>query len=391
MTTAKRKQAAGRGETPPPFFGKEVRTLVVKIGTALLSNQQGFDGAVMEGMVKELADLKNKHGINILIVTSGAVGCGMRILNMQQRPRTLPLKQATAAIGQSRLMHYYETLFEAYGDGIKVGQVLLSARELDERRSYLNIRNTVKALFDLGCVVPIINENDSVATDELSFGDNDTLAARIAVKIDADLCIILSDVDGLFDKNPARHANAKLIRHVPSITPEIEALAGGAAGEHSIGGMKTKLDAARIACAAGVPLVIANGRRKEVIHSVLENAGPMTTFGKPHHSMPQRKRWIAFGRTARGQLVIDDGACKALLTQGRSLLAAGVKAVNGVFDMGDSVQIIDGTGRAIARGLVNYSSEDIARIKGKKSAEIKGILGRQDFDELVHRDNLALL
>ncbi len=391
MPTGKHRESKTKDEPLHPYREGDIRTLVVKIGTALLSNAQGFEGAVMEGMVRELADLKNEHGLNILIVSSGAVGCGMRLLGMKSRPKALPLKQAAAAVGQSRLMHYYETLFDTYGNGLRVAQVLLSARELDNRTSYLNFRNTVKAIFDLGGVIPIVNENDTVTTDELRFGDNDTLAARIAAKIDADLCIILSDVDGLFDKNPSRHTNATLIPHVDSVTPEIEALAGGAAGEHSVGGMLTKLEAARITCAAGVPLVIANGRKPGVIHSVLAGEGQMTSFGTPHRGMSMRKRWIAFGRTSRGQLQIDDGACRALLSQGRSLLAAGITAVSGSFEMGDSVQIMNAEGRALARGLVNYSSTDVAKIMGRKSREIHEILGHQDFDEVVHRDNLVLL
>jgi len=369
----------------------DIHTLVVKIGTSLLGNEQGFDGQVMEGMVRELAGLKKDHGMDILVVSSGAIGCGMRILGLKQRPKVLPMKQATAAVGQARLMHYYETLFDTYGNGLKVAQVLLSARDLDNRETYLNIRNTVKALFDLGSVIPIVNENDSVATEELKFGDNDTLAARIAAKIDADLCIILSDVDGLYDRNPTRNPNASLVRHVPEVTPEIEALAGGAAGETSVGGMLTKLSAARIACAAGLPLVITNGRRPHVIHSVLNGEGPMTTFGASGSQMSQRKRWIAFGRTTRGSVTIDDGARKALRSQGRSLLPAGVTAVTGTFAMGDSVQVLDLTGAAVARGLVNYSSVDLERIKGCRCAEIRTILGRKDFDEVIHRDNLVLL
>jgi glutamate 5-kinase len=370
------------------------KTLVIKIGTSLLTGERGFDGRVLENVVKELAQLKRERDVNILIVSSGAVGCGMGVLGLKAKPLLLPVKQATAAVGQSRLMHYYEVLFETYGDGLKVAQVLLTAADLDNRYSYLNIRNTIRALFDFKTVVPIVNENDSTATDELHglrFGDNDTLAARVAAKIGADLLILLSDVDGLFDKNPVKHPDAKLLERVETVTDEIEAVAGGAGSVAATGGMKTKLQAARIAHSAGLPMVIANGRRPNVIRDVLAGTAPMTLFDAGNGGMSQRKRWIAFGRSTRGVIQIDDGARDALLNKGRSLLAAGVTNVVGSFEIGASVRIDDPLGHSIACGLVNYSSEDLKRIKGRKSREIESILGRKDFDEVIHRDNLVLL
>ncbi|MBI5091148.1 MAG: glutamate 5-kinase [Candidatus Hydrogenedentes bacterium] len=369
----------------------DVHTLVVKVGTSLLTGPKGFDGRVMESVVKEIATLKKTREINVLIVSSGAVGCGMTLLGLTQRPKSIPLKQATAAVGQSRLMHFYETLFQTHGQGLQSAQVLLTTPDLDDRQRYLNIRNTVKTLFELKTVVPILNENDSVSTAELRFGDNDTLAAKVAAKIDADLLIILSDVDGLYDKNPARHKNAKLVEVVDHVTDEIEALAEGAAGESSVGGMHTKLSAAKIAGAAGLPMVITNGRRSNVIHDVLAGTARCTRFGANHSGISQRKRWIAFGRHVRGVLDVDDGARSALLTKGRSLLPAGVTAVSGSFEVGDSVRVRDTSGHEIACGLVNYSSGDIARIKGLKSAQIKAILGHKDFDEVIHRDNLVII
>jgi glutamate 5-kinase len=356
-----------------------------------MTGPTGFDGTVLESVVKEVAVLKHERGLHILIVSSGAIGCGMSKLGIKQRPRLLPLKQATAAVGQSILMHYYEVLFRAYSNGLQPAQVLLSATDLDDRRRYLNVRNTIKALFDLKTVVPIVNENDSVATEELQFGDNDTLAARVAAKIAADMLIILSDVDGLYDKNPARVPGGKLILQVDAITREIEALADGASSETSTGGMITKIEAAKIAGAAGVRTVITNGRRVHCVQTALDGGGPATVFAPSSGALSQRKRWIAFGRASRGALEIDDGAVKALVDQGRSLLAAGIRSVSGKFDMGASVKITDSSGRVIACGLVNYSSEDLNRIKGCKSGDIKGILGRKDYDEVVHRDNMALL
>ena len=376
----------------------DITTLVVKIGTSLLTDANGFEagphvfgGRVLESVVKELAALKSERNLNVLIVSSGAIGCGMDLLGLRERPRLLPIKQATAAVGQSRLMHWYEALFQKYGNGLRPAQVLLSAGDLDDRQRYLNVRNTIKALFDFRTVVPVVNENDSVATEELKFGDNDTLAARVAAKIDADLLVILSDVDGLYDKNPARFKGARLVEHVETVTDEIEALADGASSETSIGGMTTKVAAARIACAAAVRTVIANGHRPYVLHDVLDGKGPSTTFGASKEGLSQRKRWIAFGRAARGTLQIDDGATNALRHKGKSLLAAGITRVVGQFDMGAAVRVADGAGRVIACGLVNYSSADIAKIRGCRSAEIRGILGRKDFDEVIHRNNLVLL
>ena len=255
-----------------------VKTLVVKIGTTLLTNKQGFDGRILEQLVKELASLKRERFINILIVSSGAIGCGMSALGMTERPKVLPLKQATAAIGQARLMHYYETLFRTYGEGLATAQVLLTAGELDNRATYLNIRNTIHALFEMKHIIPVINENASVATEELKFGDNDTLAARVAAGIGAGLLVLLSDIDGLYDKNPSRYPDACLIPRVEQVTPDIEALAEDSSAETSTGGMKTKLRAARIACSSGVPIVIADGRRPDIIHQILQGSAPMTWF-----------------------------------------------------------------------------------------------------------------
>ena len=364
---------------------------MVKIGTSLLTGEEGFDGRVIEQVVQELAALKRERALNIVMVSSGALGCGMNILGLTERPKPLPLKQATAAVGQSRLMHYYEVMFQQYGNGIHTAQVLLSADDLDDRKRYLNIRNTLQTLFELGNVIPIINENDSVAPDELRIGDNDTLAARVASKIDADLLIILSDVDGLYDKNPARHTDATLIKRVDAITEDLEALADDTITETTIGGMKTKLDAARIACAAGVRTIITNGRHPNIIGNVLNGSAPSTTFAPAQDALSHRKRWIAFGRTTRGSIQIDAGAVRAVLEQGKSLLAAGITDVTGAFELGAAVSIKDNESREVACGLVNYSSHEIDKIKGCKSQEIESLLGRKDYDEVIHRDNMVIL
>ena len=368
----------------------KIQTLVVKVGTTLLSGKNGFDGRLLEDLIKDLAAIKRERGINILIVSSGAIGCGMDRLGIRERPKLLRLKQATAAVGQARLMHYYETLFQTYGEGLQTAQVLLSAADLDDRERYLNIRNTLQALFDLRQVIPVVNENDSVATEELKFGDNDTLAARVAAKLGADVLVILSDVDGLYDKDPAKHKDAELVRRVDEITASIEGLAGGASAETSVGGMKTKLAAARIATASGVRAIIANGHRPRVVSRVLADEIPSTTFPGAVEALSHRKRWIAFGRAPRGTLLIDDGARKALVENGKSLLAAGIVAVRGHFEVGAAVRVADSSGTEVACGLVNYSSHSIERIKGCKSTEIQDILGRKDFDEVIHRNNLVV-
>ncbi len=367
------------------------KTIVVKIGTSLVTGSTGFDGRVLEEIVKELCRLKRERSLNLLVVSSGAVGCGMAALGMKERPKRLPLKQATAAVGQANLMHYYETLFRTYGEGLRSAQVLLSASDLDNRGSYLNIRNTLHTLFALNSIIPIINENDSVSIEELKFGDNDTLAARVAAKIGADLLIILSNVDGLYDSDPNRNSKARLITEVDAITPELEASAGDTEEQISVGGMVTKLVAARIASAAQVRTVIANGRRPNILHDTLAGHGVGTTFYSSGDTLSQRKRWIAFGRSARGLIRVDDGARNALIKEGKSLLAAGITSVEGRFRMGDAVRVTDAENHDIARGLVNYSSEDIARIQGCKSAQIDAILGQKHFDEVIHRDNMVVL
>lgn len=369
----------------------DVKTLIVKVGTTLLTGPRGFDGNRVEALVTDLAQLKREREINIILVSSGSVGCGMVALGMDKRPVLLPVKQAVAAVGQSQLMHFYGDMFKTIGKGLKTAQVLLTAAQLEDRQGYLNIHNTLRALFDMGNVIPILNENDSVATEELSFGDNDTLAARVAAKMGADLLVILSNVDGLYDKNPDRHESARLLATIDEITDDVMSLAGGAGAETSVGGMTTKIEAARIASSAGVCTVLANGHREGIIHSILKGAGPMTVFKSKAGTMSQRKRWIAFGRIMRGSIHIDEGAAKALIEKGTSLLAAGITNVEGTFGIGAGVKIVDGAGNSIAHGLVNYPSEDIQKIKGCKSTQIHSILGRKDFDEVIHRDNLVLL
>ena len=364
--------------------------MVIKIGTNLLTGKRAFDGHVMEEVVKEVCEIKQHHAMDIVIVSSGAVGCGMQTLGLDRRPVSLPEKQAVAAVGQARLMHYYETLFQTYGNGLTTAQVLLTQADLDSRQNYLNVRNTLNTLFTIDKVIPIINENDSTATEELKFGDNDTLAAKIAAKINASLLIILTDVEGLYDKNP-QEKEAHLISDITEITPDIEAVAGGAGSIAATGGMRTKIQAAKIATAAGVDCVITSGHQKRVIHRVLTGDAPRTRFFPAKVALSHRKRWIAFGRSTSGTVCVDSGARNALVCHGKSLLPAGITGIEGKFSAGAAVRVVDESGTLIARGLVNYDSDSLRAIQGKKSAAIATILGRKDFDEAIHRNNMVVL
>lgn len=361
--------------------------MVVKVGTSTLTHPTGrFNLARMEGLVRQLADLANE-GREVVLVTSGAIGAGMARLGMKERPRTIPEKQAVAAVGQGLLMQMYEKLFGEY-DRV-VGQVLLTREDLTDRRRHLNARHTLMSLWRMGAI-PIVNENDTVAIDEIKFGDNDTLAALVASLVAADLLIILSDVDGVYDKNPKEHPDATLLTVVESISEGLERAAGGPGSMWGSGGMWTKIQAAKVATGVGAAVVIANGSRPGVIHAVLAGEEVGTLFVPKRERMTGRKRWIAFHRQPAGRLLIDAGASKAIVEGGRSLLPIGVVGVEGDFDVGDVVQIIDPANCEVARGLVNYSAREIGQILRCPSHEIERRLGYKDYDEVVHRDNMVI-
>ncbi len=368
----------------------DVRSVVVKVGTSLLTPHLGeFDRSVAESVVGALADAR-KLGVEVTLVSSGAIGAGMSVLGMTERPGTLPLKQAAAAIGQIPLMRMYRELFDRHG--LRVAQVLVTREGLDDRVKYLNLRNTFRALHQLGSVVPIVNENDTVAVEEIRFGDNDTLAARIAAKLDAELLVILTDTDGLYDMRAgAVSEQARLVEVVEKISPEIERMAGNTDARESVGGMIAKIDAAHIATRSGVATVIANGRDPTALRRALRGERVGTYFVPARQPITTRKRWIAFGASCRGGLVIDPGACEAILRHGKSLLPSGVVEVRGDFQVGAAVQVLRDDGGEIARGLVNYSSDEIDKLRGHHTREIGAILGRKDYDEIIHRDNLAVL
>lgn len=363
-----------------------VNRIVVKVGSSTLSHATGkLNLHRMEQLVRELADLRNQ-GKEVVLVSSGAQAAGIGRLGLSRKPKTIPEKQATAAVGQGILMHMYEKLFAEYG--VIVAQVLLTREDMSDRRRFLNARNALNALLDYHAV-PVINENDTIAIDEIKFGDNDTLSAMVAGLIDADLLIILSDIDGLFSANPQVDPEAVLIGEVNEITSEIEQLAGGAGSNLGTGGMATKLLAGRIAANSGYPMVIANGRKTGIIRRVAAGEPLGTLFLPRVNRLQAKKKWIAFGSSIQGKIIVDSGAGKALLERGKSLLPSGVVEVEGTFGIGNTVSVVC-SGEEIARGIVNYPSDEIVKIRGKKTSEIEKILGHKDYDEIVHRDNLVL-
>jgi glutamate 5-kinase len=365
-----------------------VRRVVVKIGSSLLTSKgQGLNPKKIDRLAGDLSRLR-KSGKEVLVVSSGAIVSGLEKLALKQQPKTLPLKQAAAAVGQSYLMWAYERSFKARG--LKVAQILLNRDDLTDRGRFLNSRNTLTALLELG-VIPIINENDTVAVEEIRFGDNDNLAGLVTHLADAQLLVILSDVEGLYSADPRLNAEAGLIPEVREVTPAIEALAGGTSGLEGVGGMTSKIQTAKKVASYGVPTVIASGTIPGTLNGIV-NGKPIGTVVWPRSTrLTSRKQWIAHTLRPKGWLILDDGAVEAIRSGGRSLLPSGIREVDGGFSAGDAVSCMDRQRREVAKGLVNYDSDEVSRIKGVKTAEIEKILGRKDYDEVIHRDNLVVL
>jgi glutamate 5-kinase len=362
------------------------KRLIVKIGSALLVEQES--GAIhrkwLDALADDVAALRAK-GTEIVIVSSGAIAVGRRHLGLTHHRLKLEEKQAAAATGQIRLAHAYQEALARHG--ITVAQVLLTIEDTEARRRHLNARSTIAALLKLG-VVPVINENDTVATSEIRFGDNDRLAARVAAMILADALVLLSDIDGLYTADPKRDPDAELVPVVEAITSDVEAMAGEALPGYSSGGMVTKLAAARIATQAGCRMAIADGRQLNPLAALAKGASA-TWFMPQLQPLTARKQWIAGALKPVGTLTVDEGA-SAALEAGKSLLPAGIVAVAGAFERGDAVIVADKAGREIARGLSAYSAADAERIRGHKSREIETILGYRGRDEMIHRDDLVL-
>jgi glutamate 5-kinase len=365
----------------------EARRVVVKIGSSLLIDADS--GRLNLPWLESLADDIQricKRGQQLLVVSSGAIALGSRYLGLSAEQRRLEDLQAAAASGQILLAHSYQNLLDQRG--LKIAQILLTLEDTENRRRYLNARSTLETLLKLG-VVPVINENDTVATQEIRYGDNDRLAARVAAMVSADCLLLLSDVDGLYDGDPAVNADAGLISEVHDITPAIESLAGEARTQFGSGGMVTKLAAAKICMASGCATAISSGRRMRPV-TALESGGPCTWFIPKDTPRAARKQWIAGTLTPRGSLVIDAGAEQAL-RGGGSLLPVGVIEVEGDFGRGDAITVHGSDGRDIARGLTTYSSDDARLIQGRRSKNIEELLGYAGRDEIIHRDNLVLL
>ena len=361
------------------------RRWVVKVGSALLTNDgAGLDPTIVQQLADQLAALRAR-GCDVVLVSSGAIVAGLARLQLTERPHEVHLSQAAAAVGQSALVRAYEESLDPYG--VTTAQILLSHADVRARDRYLNARSTLSTLLGMK-VLPIVNENDTVVTDEIRLGDNDTLAALVANLVDADALLILTDQDGLMDSDPRERADAQLIQIADVHDPSLDGIAGegSALGR---GGMATKLSAARLAARSGTSTVIANGRLPDVMTQVAAGE-PIGTFLQTHRQ-PQsaRKQWLASLLHAQGKLVLDDGAIRGVSEQGRSLLAIGITAVSGEFRRGDLVSCVDAEGRERARGLVNYSAEEATALIGKASADIESVLGYQGDPEMIHRDNLV--
>jgi glutamate 5-kinase len=362
-------------------------TIVVKVGSRILTSPDNVPHTRrVRSLVDSIAILK-RSGKRVLLVSSGAIAHGMQVLGLAKRPATIPAKQACAAVGQIRLMNGYDTHFTRHH--IPIGQVLLTWDDLRDKQRYLNLRNTLFQLLDCGAV-PIINENDSVGVEEIRFGENDTLAAQISLLVQADLFVNLTDINGLYDANPTTTPGAQQIPLVENITAAVHKLASGSVSDISVGGMATKLRAAEIASKAGIFALIGDGYHRTLLEALLDpKAG--TLFLPRAKKMPARHRWIAFTGQPAGVLIIDDGAAHAIAKQGKSLLPAGIRNIVGSFKPGDMVDIQTENRQAVARGLVNYSSDEAEKIAGCKTVDIAQRLGQKTFDEIVHRDNLVIL
>jgi len=375
-------------------FLNDVNKIVIKIGTSSITKKGcddtkencSIDPGFMESIASQVSELR-KHGKEVILVSSGAIGVGLNELGIAPKPREIPIRQAVAAVGQSILMQYWSEAFSKYG--MKVAQILLTYEFYSDRVSYLNLRNSISTLLEYG-VVPIINENDCTCTNEIEaiFGDNDKLSAMVASKIDADLLIILSDIDGLFDRNPKTHSDARLLSLVERITPEIESYGGDPTSFKGVGGMRTKIKAAKICSMAGSYVLIANSEIENVVMKILSGEEVGTLFLAERHIQKNRARWIILAR-ASGTVRVDAGAKAAVLGK-NSLLPAGIVGIEGSFDRGDVVKL-ECEGRVFAKGITDYTSEELLKIKGAHTNEIEGILGYKNYDNVIKKENIGIL
>ena len=365
---------------------KQVKRIVIKVGSGVLTSAGGLNMTVIDDLTTEICTLK-KEGFEVLLVSSGAIASGLKKIGMSKRPQSVSQQQAMAAVGQSSLIMAYEDAFERHGH--KVAQILLTRDDLTHRRRYLNARNTLFTLLSWN-IVPIINENDTVVVDEIKFGDNDNLSAMVTNLTESQLLINLTDIDGLFDKDPRNHDDAKLIDVVEKADRKIMRYASSIPGFLGTGGMASKIKAARKVALRGVPAIIANGLKPGILDLIFSGKEEGTLFLPGETTLCSRKHWIAFTKSPKGEIVIDRGAERAILKKGKSLLPSGMVEVRGRFSLGNSVLLLNEAGDQIAVGMVNYHSGDIRKIMGAKSAEIESRLGFKHDDEVIHRDNLVL-
>jgi len=367
---------------------RKVRRIVVKIGSRVLTHEDdGLDAGFMQGLAGQVAALR-KEGREIIIVTSGAIAAGRRDLGLLERPRTIPQKQAAAAIGQTRLMRAYEDAFAPHG--LRTAQILITHTDLADRTRFLNARATMETLLECGAV-PVINENDTVVVDEIKFGDNDNLSSLVTNLVDAQLLIILTDIDGFYDADPRTNPDARLVPVVKTITREIERAAGGSGSSVGTGGMATKLAAAKKAGKSGVATLIVNGKIPGILNRAMAGEEVGTLFLAAKESLPSRKHWIAYTLRPKGRILVDEGARTVLSQHGRSLLPSGIIRVEGDFDRGDCVRVCGADGSEFARGLAAYSYREAEQLLGHNSSDIEAILGYKYGDEIIHRDNLVVL
>jgi glutamate 5-kinase len=367
---------------------KNVQRVVIKIGSSSLTSPEGgLEEKNMDRFVEEVSRIK-KSGYEVLLVTSGAIAAGLKHLGFADKPSQISLLQAAASVGQVLLMEKYSVLFSQ--KGIHVGQILLTHEDTTSRKQYLNIKNTILKLLELD-IIPIINENDSVAVEEIKFGDNDSLAALAAALVEADLFIILSDIDGLYEKDPSIDPDCKRIPIVKDIDENILNICGGIGSTFGSGGMLTKVKAAKISTFSGIPMVIARATEADVLAKIIQAEDTGTFFAPTgKKKLASMKKWIAFGTRAKGEIVIDKGAEEAIVAKGKSILAVGVTQARGEFLKGDTIKVFTADDRVIAKGITNFSIEQVNAIKGKSQKEIARMLGQDNCAEIIHRDLLVV-
>ena len=364
-----------------------VKRAVIKVGSGVVTASEGLNQQVIDSLSTEICKLR-RGGLEVILVSSGAIAAGLKKIGMKKRPPSVSQQQATAAIGQSSLIMTYEHAFARHG--YKVAQILLTRDDLTHRRRYLNARNALFTLLSWS-IVPIINENDTVVVDEIKFGDNDNLSAMVTNLTDANLLVNLTNIDGLYDKDPRDHADANLIRVVGKVDRKISRFASTIPGFLGTGGMASKIKAAQKVTLRGVPAIIANGLKPDILARIFSGEEEGTLFLPGRSPLCSRKHWIAFTKSPRGEIIIDRGAERAILNDGKSLLPSGIRGVKGRFSLGNSVLLLNEAEDPIAVGMVNYHSGDIRKIMGARSSEIEARLGFKHDDEVIHRDNLVLV